>query len=95
MPMETVSLIVNCFEIQTGTDSEIAQDEVVQLEFEEIKETLRLEKQFERNTWSELWRTKGNRHRLIILLTAGLFSQWSGNGNGDCGYKSDLANISS
>lgn len=28
----------------------------------------------------ELVRTKGNRHRLLILLTAGLFSQWSGNG---------------
>jgi hypothetical protein len=39
-----------------------------------------LERQLEQNTWSGLWRTKGNRHRLVILLTAGLFSQWSGNG---------------
>ncbi|KAL5359028.1 general substrate transporter [Aspergillus floccosus] len=56
------------------------QDEVVQLEMHEIKETIRLEKEFESNSWMELIRTKGNRHRLIICITAGLFSQWSGNG---------------
>ena len=55
-------------------------DEVVQLEMKEINDTLKMEAEFEGNNWSELWRTKGNRHRLIILLTAGLFSQWSGNG---------------
>jgi hypothetical protein len=55
-------------------------DELVQLEYEEIKETIKMEKQFERQAWSTLWSTKGNRHRLIILITAGLFSQWSGNG---------------
>ncbi|PNS18955.1 High-affinity glucose transporter [Sphaceloma murrayae] len=57
-----------------------ADDEVVQLEMDEIKDTLRLEREFESSGWPELWRTPGNRHRLIILLTAGLFSQWSGNG---------------
>lgn len=56
------------------------QDEVVQLEMQEIKDTLKLEQEFEGNGWKELIRTKGNRHRLIILLTIGLFSQWSGNG---------------
>lgn len=56
------------------------QDEVVQLEMHEIKETIRLEKEFESNSWMELVRTKGNRHRLIICITAGFFSQWSGNG---------------
>ncbi|PSK55281.1 High-affinity glucose transporter [Elsinoe australis] len=56
------------------------EDEVVQLEMKEIKETIEIEKEFEANGWAELWRTPGNRHRLIILLTAGLFSQWSGNG---------------
>lgn len=55
-------------------------DEVVQLEFVEIRDTLRLEKEIESNGWLELFKTKGNRHRLLILLTAGLFSQWSGNG---------------
>ncbi|KAF5856058.1 hypothetical protein ETB97_007979 [Aspergillus alliaceus] len=55
-------------------------DEVVQLEMHEIKETIRLEKELESNSWMELIRTKGNRHRMIICITAGLFSQWSGNG---------------
>lgn len=56
------------------------QDELVQVEFHEIQQTLKLEKEFEGNGWSELWRTKGNRHRLIILVSLGFFSQWSGNG---------------
>ncbi|KAF2472532.1 hexose transporter protein [Lindgomyces ingoldianus] len=57
-----------------------AEDELVQLEYEEIKETLAIEKEAESTGWLELFKTKGNRHRLAILLSAGLFSQWSGNG---------------
>lgn len=56
------------------------QDEVVQLQYEEIKETLAIEKEYETTGWLELFKTKGNRHRLLILISAGLFSQWSGNG---------------
>jgi len=55
-------------------------DEVVQIELQEIKDTIKLEQEFESNGWGELIKTKGNRHRLLILLTLGLFSQWSGNG---------------
>ncbi len=55
-------------------------DEVVQLELQEIKDTLTLEREFEGNSWLQFIKTKGNRRRLIILLTLGLFSQWSGNG---------------
>lgn len=54
--------------------------EIVQLELQEIKDTIKLEQEFESNGWLELVKTKGNRHRLIILLSLGLFSQWSGNG---------------
>lgn len=57
-----------------------ADDELVQLEFEEIKETILIEKEAEQSGWLELFKTKGNRHRLLILVSAGLFSQWSGNG---------------
>ncbi|KAF2250441.1 hexose transporter protein [Trematosphaeria pertusa] len=57
-----------------------ADDEVVQLEYEEVKETIMIEKEAESTGWLELFKTKGNRHRLLILLSAGLFSQWSGNG---------------
>ena len=57
-------------------------DEVVQLEMKEIHDTITLEKEFEGNRWMTLFKTKGNRQRVIILLTLGLFSQWSGNGIG-------------
>lgn len=55
-------------------------DEVVQLGMKEFRETIQLEQEFEGNNWSELWRTPGNRHHLIILLTVGFFGQWSENG---------------
>lgn len=55
-------------------------DELVNVEFDEIQQTIELEKQFEGNSWSELWSTPGNRHRSIILISIGFFSQWSGNG---------------
>ncbi|KFY23258.1 hypothetical protein V493_05976 [Pseudogymnoascus sp. VKM F-4281 (FW-2241)] len=55
-------------------------DELVQLEFAEITETIKLEQEFESNGWQQLISTKGNRHRLIILVSLGFFSQWSGNG---------------
>ncbi|TAQ83433.1 hypothetical protein B7494_g8240 [Chlorociboria aeruginascens] len=55
-------------------------DEVVQLEYHEIRQTIKLEQEIEGNAWSELWKTPGNRHRLLILITLGFFSQWSGNG---------------
>ena len=56
------------------------ESEIVMLELQEIKDTIKLEQEFESNGWLELVKTKGNRHRLIILLSLGLFSQWSGNG---------------
>ena len=55
-------------------------DELVNVEFNEIQQTIALEQEYERNAWSELWSTPGNRHRLIILISIGFFSQWSGNG---------------
>lgn len=53
---------------------------MVQIEYKEIRETLTLEKEFEGNGWTELFKTPGNRRRLIILVSLGFFSQWSGNG---------------
>jgi hypothetical protein len=55
-------------------------DEVVLLEIQEIKETIALENEFEGNGWLVFFKTVGNRRRLLIILTLGLFSQWSGNG---------------
>lgn len=55
-------------------------DELVNVEFHEIQQTISLEQEYEKNSWGELWSTPGNRHRLIILVSIGFFSQWSGNG---------------
>ena len=55
-------------------------DELVEIEYKEISETIQLEKEFESNGWLQLFKTAGNRHRLIILVSLGFFSQWSGNG---------------
>jgi sugar porter (SP) family MFS transporter len=55
-------------------------DPTVQFEFEEIKETLRLEFLAKKSSsYFDFFRTKGNRYRLALIITAGLFSQWSGN----------------
>lgn len=43
-------------------------------------ELTHLTEEFEGNGWFEFVKTAGNRKRLLILLTLGLFSQWSGNG---------------
>ena len=44
----------------------------VALEYQEIKETLALEKEYGRRGWSELFRTPGNRKRASHLLPPGL-----------------------
>lgn len=54
-------------------------DELVAVEYHEIQQTISLEQEYEKTSWSELWSTPGNRHRLLILVSFGLFSQWSGN----------------
>lgn len=52
----------------------------VESEYREVLETMALEKEFAGHGISELWATKGNRHRLLIVITAGLFSQTAGSG---------------
>jgi len=55
------------------------QDITVQFVHREIETTLALEKEFSKYSIFEFFKTKGNRHRLFILVTMGFFSQWSGN----------------
>ncbi|KAL7275939.1 hypothetical protein RUND412_001096 [Rhizina undulata] len=57
-------------------------DPIVQFQFQEIKQTIELESTLAKgsNGWKNVLSTKGNRHRLLLIMTAGLFSQWSGNG---------------
>lgn len=52
----------------------------VQFEYQEIKETIRLEFEASRSSsYMDFFRTKGNRYRFFVLISLGIFSQWSGN----------------
>lgn len=53
--------------------------EFVQAEFDEIYQTIRLEKQFSKRGIAELWSTKGNRHRFAICVALGIFANTAGN----------------
>ncbi|KAH8821297.1 MFS transporter [Xylogone sp. PMI_703] len=51
-----------------------------QAEFTEIQQTIHIEMESSKHRWIELLRTRGNRHRIFIAATVGLFHAWSGNG---------------
>ncbi|KAH8841771.1 hypothetical protein MCOR27_010563 [Pyricularia oryzae] len=54
---------------------------LIAFEMSEIEETIRAEQSAKESTsWSDLWATKGNRHRLWITITLGFYAQWVGNG---------------
>jgi len=55
-------------------------DATVMFEYAEMKETIRLEFLHQKSSsYMDFIKTKGNRSRLWILISLGLFSQWSGN----------------
>lgn len=55
-------------------------DATVQFEYAEMKETIRLEFIHQKSSsYLDFIRTKGNRTRLYLIISLGLFSQWSGN----------------
>lgn len=55
-------------------------DPTVQFEYREIKQTIKLEIEAKTNSsYADFFKTKGNRYRFIILISLGIFSQWSGN----------------
>ncbi|KAL2840405.1 sugar transporter [Aspergillus pseudoustus] len=57
------------------------QDAMISLEIEEIIHTLRAEHEAKKaNSWSDMLKTKGNRHRTLISITLGIFAQWNGVG---------------
>jgi hypothetical protein len=59
-----------------GNDS----DATVMFEYAEMKETIRIEFLHQKtSSYMDFIKTKGNRKRLMIILSLGLFSQWSGN----------------
>ena len=54
---------------------------LVNFEVSEIEATLKSEKQAAASSnYIDMLKTKGNRHRLLISISLGIFCQWSGNG---------------
>ncbi|KAH7025701.1 general substrate transporter [Microdochium trichocladiopsis] len=54
---------------------------LVSFETEEIINTIKAEQEaYASTSYADLVKTKGNRWRLLISVTLGIFSQWSGNG---------------
>lgn len=52
----------------------------VQFEYREIKDTIHLEMQYQKNSsYLDFVKTRGNRYRLAILVSLGIISQYSGN----------------
>ncbi|KAI1047346.1 hypothetical protein LB505_012769 [Fusarium chuoi] len=53
----------------------------VQFEYREIRDTIKAEQLANNSSrYIDFLKTKGNRYRLLVLFSLGLFSQWSGNG---------------
>lgn len=52
----------------------------VQFEYNEIKDTIASEYQHQKNSsYLDFLKTPGNRHRLLLLISLGIISQYSGN----------------
>lgn len=57
-----------------------ANNATVQFEYTEIKETIALEYQAQKSgSYLDFLRTRGNRYRLMLLVSLGIISQYSGN----------------
>lgn len=57
-----------------------AQNTTVQFEYREIRETIRLETEFSQySNYLDFLKTRGNRYRLMLLVSLGVISQYSGN----------------
>ena len=55
-------------------------DELVRFELEQIRTAIKQERRARETTWSTFVKTRGNRHRLVIVILTAIFSQWVGNG---------------
>jgi hypothetical protein len=58
---------------------------LVAFEMAEIEQALALERHINQTTsYLDMIKTKGNRHRLFISITIGVFAQWNGVGVVSC-----------
>lgn len=55
-------------------------DPLVEFEYAEMQEMIRSERESKETTYASLFKTKGNRRRMRIVIAIAFFSQWSGNG---------------
>ncbi|KAL8335073.1 hypothetical protein RB598_009327 [Gaeumannomyces tritici] len=63
-----------------GSEADVDHPLIV-FEMAEIEQTIAAEREAkEKTSWSDLWSTPGNRHRLWISISIGVFSQFVGNG---------------
>ncbi|RSL47611.1 hypothetical protein CEP54_013302 [Fusarium duplospermum] len=56
-----------------------ASSDFVELEYRQMRGVIETELA-NATGWTSLLKTPGNRHRLLVIMLLGLFSQWSGNG---------------
>ena len=54
--------------------------EFARAEYNQIEQTLAMEKEAAKTSWKDLLATRGNRRRTAIAAFLGLATQWSGNG---------------
>lgn len=59
----------------------VPNDPLVNIEMHEIRESLRIDREVAQNSsYAAFLKSRGNRLRLVLVITVGFFSQWSGNG---------------
>lgn len=57
-----------------------ADHPTVKFEYREIRDTIRMEQAAKQHSsYLDFFRSPGNRYRFMILISLGIFSQWSGN----------------
>ncbi|KAL4943967.1 hypothetical protein BDV06DRAFT_234082 [Aspergillus oleicola] len=64
-------------DLHTGGD---VTTPLITQELHDIEVAIAAEKEADSSSWSDMVKTPGNRHRFLITVTLGIFSQWSGNG---------------
>lgn len=68
------------FDILVKYHAEGDRDSVfVKAEMAQIEATIKIELESAKQSWMDLFRTSGMRHRLLVSAFLGLFTQWSGN----------------
>ncbi|KAM0754139.1 general substrate transporter [Meredithblackwellia eburnea MCA 4105] len=67
-------------------------DELVLFEFEEMKEAIKIEREMKQDTWAQAFATKGNRHRMAIVLLIVICQNLSGSAIA-AGYYGQILNL--